>query len=100
MGLSTEEKIRAASDNDDVLKQLKTIERTIKTQTQMTALRLDSIKRSVDVQAVALIAISKLLALTVAKKPGATREKEPEDIIKEMLAEIEWIKAFTNDTEE
>ena len=100
MGLFTEEKIQVESNNDDVLKQLKAIERAIKTQTQMTALRLDSIKRSVDVQAVALIAISKLLALTAAKKPEASREKEPEDIVKKMLAEIEWIKAFTDDTEE
>jgi len=100
MSWFTGKKISADFDDKDVLNQLKTIDRSIKTQTEMTAMRLDSIKRSVDMQAVALIAISKLLAILCQNPHGYISERDSKEIIDNLAKEIEWIKTFTNNTGE
>ncbi len=87
----------------NTLEQVKAVNRSVKTQTEMMALRLDSIKRSVDIQAVALIYIMKLLAFIASKdlpKDVRYSSESPGDLVKKMLEEIKWIKAFTNSTGE
>lgn len=100
MSWFTDEKIPASFDDKNILDQLKAINRSIKTQTELMMLRFDSIKRSVDIQAVALIAISKLLAILCKKPQEYISERDSKEIIDNLMKEIEWIKAFTNNAGE